>query len=408
MKMTIALGVCLFLLFGPIGLGEPASEIEQLIAFLEKKPPVSAASEAIKHEPDEYKRFEYLQQKWQDEAKHRQAVQDTIDQLAAMGDMAVDPIVRKMKSKDRSPEFTGYALMVLGKINTPKSQQALLSIALGKNGISSSMSFAIEYYVKNLKDKSQAIVFLKSNDDGLIEDVLNSLRGSSIDDPLFSSLEYLMQSNRFDSYGCVSIKEKTARILASDPNVALANRKMKAIVAAMETVEDMPGAHDRYQDNVTGTTAGITYSYLTRALIQVKGLTADSLKPYLEQLKGRAKLCVEIVLADKGDASVKESLKKSVLDIHVDYLIRRLALEKLEQISTHEDLPYFEELSKTDPVEVYIIGESMVEMVDGKPLLKMDEEELEFLNLRLRSTMPITKCFPIRDQCRDIAFRLRP
>lgn len=408
MKKRIALGFCLFFLFGPVGLGEPASEIEQLIAFLEQKPPVSAASEAIQHEPDEEKHLEYMKKKWQEQENKRKATLDVINQLAAKGDEAVDSLLLKMKSKDRTPEFTGYALMVLGKMNTPKSQQALLSIALGKNGFSSSMSDAIEYYIKNLKDKSQAIVFLKSNDDGLIEDVLIGLHGVSLDDDLFSCIEALMLTNQGHYGSCVSIKEKTARILASDPNVALANRKMKAIVAAIETVEDMPGAHDRYQDNVTGTTAGITYSYLTRALIQVKGLTADSLKPYLEQLKGRAKLCVEIVLADKGDVSVKESLKKSILDIQVDYLIRRLALEKLEQISTHEDLPYFEELSKTDPVEVYIIGESMVEMVHGKPLLKMDEEELEFLNLRLESNMTITKRFPVRDQCRDIAFRLRP
>lgn len=183
---------------------------------------------------------------------------------------------------------------------------------------------------------------------------------------------------------------------------------MKAMIAAMETVEDMPEAHIRFQDDRCGTTAGNTYYNLTETLIQVKGLTADSLKPYLEQLEGRPKFCVEIVLANKGDVSVKESLKNTVLDIQVDLPLRMMALRELERITASDDIPYFEQLSKTDPVEVYIMGERVIEMLDGKPLVKLDPEEEKIVCLWIESLSPITKSFPIRNQCRDIAFRLRP
>lgn len=225
MKIRSALGVCLFLLFGPVGLGEPASETEQLIAILDEKPDVSTVSEAIVYETDEQKRVEYIKQKNLERERQWIATQDAIVQLAAMGDMAVDPIVRKLKSRDYSMEFLEPALQVLQKINTPKSQQVLLSIALGKDGFESPRNRVIKYYVRNLQDKSKATIFLKSDNDSLIRYVLDGLCGASLDDALFSCIETLMQTNQGSSSSCFSMKDKTARVLAADPNMALADRK---------------------------------------------------------------------------------------------------------------------------------------------------------------------------------------
>ena len=383
--------------------GEIASEIDQLISLIDARlqPRRPIADEFPDFALwDDAKQIEFYQKEMQVAQQKMQEIQDAKSRLAARGDEAVKPIMQKfraIRAADRpsSSEFLECALDILAQINTPKSQQALLSTGLPG---------AVRRYVKNLEDTSKASELLEN--ERFQNDVLIGLQGSEIGEGLYEAVEGFLYSDQ------PHLREGAAKVFALDPNTQTVEKRVNSLIQSLLTVEQMPDSDMKYQSNMTGTRAMVTYHSYIESLLQLNGLDRSILPSYAEQLNGMPLLCVQIALADRGDISVKESLKTAARNINIDYRIRRLILTTLERLAVEDDIAYFEWLAENDPLKVAIAGQCVIEMVDEELLVKWDKEDEEGIWFLLEveaKQLPqrVREMYPIRDDCREILSRLR-
>jgi hypothetical protein len=317
--------------------------------------------------PHEEKRIRYaVAREEYDRAKnkHEDRIQGAICRLAGNGDTVLDLLLEEYK-KDHSElsvtaktQYKRNIILTLGKINSKRSQEALFLIAQGKLDSIPSAT-AARTYIENLQNKSDAIELLENQ--YIRSAVLRSLRGSVLDQTLYKKCDALLSSDEYE------LRIGAAYVLCSDNNANLAQEKIDSLVQSLATVKQIPHSNRKFQQSGLGTKADNVYAELTRAMMNVVGLNSSHLRPHLNSLDGKARFCIEIVLAHLTDIPIKEALKKDIQDVNSGTVLRLLALEKFENIvsQTEEDKCFLTEISRHDPLLVYDLGGPLYEIVNS-------------------------------------------
>jgi len=346
-------------------------DVASLLAVIKTKPsmsdPLPAFEIKYKNLPPEQKYATYtaLQEDYRLALQeHEKRLENAIDHLAAMGDPVVQTLLDEYKKKSHKDldgeglsQYRENIIRVLGKINTPCSQEIVLQIALGQIAELGPSPIAAEVYVDNLQIKSDAIPLLDNK--YLQSCVLRRLKGAALDQALYEKCKTFLSS---PDYG---LRTRAAQVVCSDPQADWAWEKVNAIVRSLQTVADMPHAGRKFQTAWLGTTADNTYSELTRAMMGIAGLNASHIKPHMQTLEGGPRFCLEILLAGLKDASEKEALKIHIQDIHSGTVLRLMALDQFEKIMTEDDKVFLTGLSQNDPLLIYDLGGPLYEIVDS-------------------------------------------
>ncbi|NLT11513.1 MAG: hypothetical protein GXY06_03760 [Clostridiaceae bacterium] len=338
--------------------------------------------------------------------EYDRTINEAIELLVLQGDAIVDVLMDELRSNRRDTYFHGRAIEILKRINTPKSNTALWDVAMGKTRVFP--RHAAYAYMDNLKDKSQARVFLDSEDQDVVLRALRYLVGVNVDKELLEKCLPYLNATQYDRKTNYSYRMWAASVLASDTGDALLPDKVNAFVNAIKTVKEMPGADVKFQHDWLGTTADNTYSQLTKALMQISGIRALHVEYHLSDTDVYVRLCMEIVLAKLGDGSVRGSIKRAIANPDTGIQMRVLALEAFEKIASEEDVAFLTELAENDTYEVTMIGNILVEQQDSVMLHlpKGSEERMqveEMLNTKevMRS---MRTNYPVRDEARRVLF----
>jgi len=297
------------------------------------------------------------------EAKMRAAT----DELAAMGDNAVDRLVGELNNPLAGAARRHRIIVVLAKIGTLKAQQELLKIALAEDRPARAHAFwAARNLVEIAPDKGQIISLLEADDERVISVALSHLPGVGIDSSVLSSMRRFLQANEYHPAVNLAIRTKAAIVLASDKSEVLLPERIIALVESIRTVDDMPQAADPFQDT-GGTLADMMYHYHIDALTKMKGVDRY-LRDATRELTGNARSVVIVARALRGDESVKHELRELLMDSQMTARtsLRYGAARALGYVGTKDDLPFLEQLSKEDPLEMVDFGGPVVAMVDGQ------------------------------------------
>jgi hypothetical protein len=335
------------------------------------------------HQVDEKTRRKFYKRRRLKYQKQKEMLNKTADELSAMGDIVIDPIINRVK-KENDPQkrnlLGSRAVEVLGKIRTPKAREIMSNIVFKQDGFKEGFEFknAVGTYlrmVKNTRDvksKIEAKGLLKlSNNIDFTERVLTVLPRVPIDAELLTQLKKLLLAKKYHPVINVTLRFKAARVLGADESDKFVREKVYAIVESLKTVEQLPCAHDRFQYDRLGTFADVLYDGLIGALIDMKG-SLPSLREVSYELTDKPKICLTVAMADKGDTSTKFGLRDILTqpDMLERTTIRLHAVRAFEKIGTIDDLPFLRKIAATDPVELLINTAShrCIEMVDGRPI----------------------------------------
>jgi HEAT repeat protein len=166
-----------------------------------------------------------------DRAEMNQAeLHEAIRDLARMGDTVIDPMMNKVR-QDNGVSFEHRIVRVLRAINTPKAQEALLDIALGRSGIKTTVSgWAALKYIETLQDKSGARKLLASERDDVLSHALVALVGTPVDAELLTRLKELLGAESH------FLRFNAARVMAADPSEAYVREKTSAIIVLLSNI----------------------------------------------------------------------------------------------------------------------------------------------------------------------------
>jgi hypothetical protein len=273
---------------------------------------------------------------------------EAIADIAAMGDQVIEPMMDKIR-QDHGLSFQHRTVRVLKAIGTPKAQEALLDIALGRDPNKGTGSrWAAVNYIESLQDKSDARKLLVSKRPDILSSSLLAMKGVTIDDELLERLEELLESKSW------FLRIDTAMVMGADPVKAYAREKVSAIIKSMGTIKELPEANQPFPNPLAiGTIADHIRARFIDALGQMKGANSY-LRDITSKVKGEAQWCVLIARAKRGDTSVKGELYNIIRNLNAG-LMRAWAAGAFQHIGTPEDLSFLQELTETDPlsVEVY-------------------------------------------------------
>jgi hypothetical protein len=368
---------------------QPSAELKQLMKLFKDKYKTDPAwvDEYYAKIKDERNKFQAEQQKAKDE-------------LSSMGDDAINYILSRYKQASNSRDII-QKMRLLSYINTPVSQQILKDMALGQ-GIYSKRknSSAAQLYIKNLKDKRQAIEFLDCSERNVQSKALQGLRGVAIDAVLFEKISPYLNGNDF------GLRMTAADAFGKDPNDEFVNQKVEAIIKSIESTLDLPGANIAVSNMIwVGTKKDNLYVNMISALGIMKG--ADHvLAEKLKGLKDDTRLCVATAMAYRGNASVKNILWEIINDKNSGVLIRSFAVRALPKIATLEDLPKLITLSKQDDLMVVTLGERNMEMRNGKIINEKPNKDWKLIPELEQDYYPTIeregiKRYPIRDAAKE-------
>jgi hypothetical protein len=286
-------------------------------------------------------------------------------ELAAMGDKAIDLLMEELRRDFRNVYLRHRAVTLLRTIGIFKAQESLLDIALGRTSpISTGSSWAVRNYVKIIHDKFDARKLMVSKNPDVLGIALKPLQGVPVDTELFKQLEQLLQ------YKDYYLRVSAAKVIGADPEASYVREKVSAIIKSLETVEQIPRAHEKFQHDRYGTLADNVYYKLIRALSSIKQAHTFLQGPS-EQLQGKPRMCIIIARAYIGDASVKTQLRNIIEDPDMVAMpmMRSLALQTFGRIGNTDDLLFLRGIVKTDPFEVADFGGRLYELVNGKVVI---------------------------------------
>jgi len=382
----------------------PSPNITRLFEKLADIEPIWESEPKGLSQVDENTRREFYEKRRLKYQKEKAKLNKAIDGLAAMGNIVVDPIISRVKIEKNPKKRTllgNKAAEVLGKIGTRKAREALADMVFRRNGFEGFRSSSIfETYLRVVRDtrdiqaklEAREILRLSDNID-FTGRVLNVLPGVPVDTELLEKLNGYLQST--DHY----IRFTAGRIIGKDPCETYAREKVTAIAESLKTVEQLPKANERYQNDRLGTLADNTYFELTRNLVGMKGAD-EALCDITDKLEGKPRMCVVIARAHRGDSSVKDELRNIITDRNMveRTLIRVHAVSAFDKIGTPDDLPFLEKLSESDPVECWRLrgGSICVEMIEGRVINNTGERSVKWTE-----SDPVWKrllhFYPIRD-----------
>lgn len=287
-----------------------------------------------------------LSQSWTVKMKMPE-IQQEVAKLGDAKDAAVGAVMRQFNRKDQSFVFRHRAIRVFEAIGSPKAQQALLHIALGRTAVRTQRSLktgASRAYLAAARDKAEARKLLTSDVDGVVNNALLALKGQPIDTTMLARLKELLQAKNMHMAICWS----AASVLAEDPRAELAAQKVAAILGAIPNVKDMPKANEIYWPG-NFTYAEATYRRYTRSLAKMRGADGP-LKDATARARGPTRGCVILARAERGDRAVREDIRKLSQDPDAGRM-RAWAARALGLIGEPEDLKLLEKIAESDPLE---------------------------------------------------------
>jgi hypothetical protein len=299
---------------------------------------------------------------WQEETR-RADVDQAVAGLRAMRDAAIEPLMDELR-RSGNPYLEHRIVPLLGSIGTAPARESLLWIALGRDapgGVGFGSSWAARHYVQILPERSAARRLLVSKNTDVQAVALRALSGVSIDVDLLRHLEGFLQSDRYYVRTCAT------DMMAADPEATLVPQKVSAIVRSLETVESLPQAGEKFQSDWLGTLADNVYRWLIEALGKMKGAD-EPLREQTGRARGTVRVCLLIARGGRGDPSVKGELRIFLQDTQMQTMtmMRCAALRVFETTGTPDDLAFLQETARTDPLEVWIFGGPLFEMISGK------------------------------------------
>ena len=346
---------------------DPQKAIDELFEVLAKKPESIPIPTEIILSGDFEANRRFTEKRNKILAEREAKIGKAVSSLAKLGDSVIDPLLERCR-QEKKGTFLKRAIEVLRKVGTPRARQILLDIALEQDIVRKgdpASSWSAHNFLEITDDTSQIKELLASNSEGIIGMALQALVGVEVDAELMTHLEEALQSNSFH------LRTTAARVIAEDPLEKLAERKVKALVESLRTVQGLPGANEKFQIDRIGTLADNLYYLLTDALTKIKGAD-DQLRDISEQVSGAPQRCIMIALAIRGEQNVKKNLYEIIQDPNMVRLakVKALALQGLANIGTNEDLQFLKNIAESDPLQIVDLGGPLYEVIGEEVILE--------------------------------------
>lgn len=287
---------------------------------------------------------------------HRNRITSATQELARMGDPAVDRIIDELRRATDVSYVSGCEALRL--IGSEKSQNALLDMALGRNGFEPD-SNAARIYVEMMeerKDKAACKVLLTSTDRDVLFEALRGIWGVELD---ADSFEKVRKCLKYQGGTMASIlRERSIGVIAADPSSNLVEEKVQALVESLATVKDVPeGQYKKpnFEGEGIGNLADNLYHVHVSALAGMKGVDSALRSRIAAAPEGIGRNCLMIALAKRGDmAGTRESLKAFLKDpeYRTMSMLKRDCLDCFLRHGEERDVAFLTELSTSDPYQV--------------------------------------------------------
>ncbi len=303
--------------------------------------PEAATSEA---EPGEALRLlDVLNIFWQPQETRGADIDVAIQQLAQMGDDVIGPLMNGFEQIGDARPFQDRAIRVLEAIGSGKARQVLLDIALGRTAPVPEhiRSAAARAYVKATRDTAQTKALLVSRETPVLTEALAALRGQPIDGRLLKRLEELAMSRD------LQLRWAALSVMADDPGTVHAREKAELILAAIREAESVPKASGSYWESHY-TMGELTYLRCIRTLAMMRAPTA-LLKEMSAPLLGKARYCMVLARAERGDVTIRDDLHKILHDPEAG-VMRAWAAQRLGYIGATEDIELLQKTAESDPL----------------------------------------------------------
>lgn len=256
---------------------------------------------------------------------------------------AVLQISRQIEFDRQNSKSSRFWIGMLARINTTQSQDLLRRIAIGKVK-TSDPNFETSAATSLIScDNSAGWMLFTSDNPRVLTVVLNAVDGQPIDEVRMQLLRKCI--NHSDSV----VRRSAARVMANAPSGELAHEVVECIGQALAAVADIPNVDKLNVPGVVGiaqTSGEIEYANLMSALVKFR-VEGESLRELARQQKGRARDTVILAMAQRGDDSVHESIRKLAQDPDAG-MFRAWAACGLEKIGIAEDLGLLKQMAATD------------------------------------------------------------
>jgi len=355
-------------------------EMARLFKILSVRPSSIPVPVEIANEPNLAIRKEYFRTRNIEFEKLDAQYAKARASLVTMGEIVIKPLVEEY-FRHKSAKFEKEAVLVLKEIGTSGAQEVLLNMALGQGKFGSPDRWAARNYIEAVKNKADIRKLLVSKSPDILSDALLALKGQPIDEQLLKQLEELLESNDY------FVRLNAAMVIGQDPGEKYSEQKVSAIINAIDKAEKWPEAHQQFPGYLSyGTIADHMYFRLIDALGTMKGLDVH-LQDVSNETKGKTHWCILIARAQRGDSSVKDKMYEIIRNSNAG-LLRSSAVWSLGRIGTLDDLPFLQEVAKTDPLQVPAPQGSLPDPVTRKrpdkiyPVRKQAQQTIQWIEKR--------------------------
>ncbi|MBM4035509.1 MAG: hypothetical protein FJ291_27520 [Planctomycetes bacterium] len=271
-------------------------------------------------------------------------VQEAVGRLGEAKHAAVDRLVTEFNRAEQTFAFRHRAVLALQAIASPKAQQALLDIALGKLPVDTQPSlkaWASQAYLAGLKDKAEARKLLASDVDGVLNNALLALKGQAVDAELLARIRELLKSE------VLAIRLAAAAVLRDDPGEGLAAAKVAAILDVIRNVPKRAEGDKVWWPGNFTLAEGEYHGYI-QALAEMRG--ADTpLNEITPKLSGPPRACAVLARAHRGDRTARAGILRLAVDPEAGRM-REWAVRALARIGEAGDRKLLETIAATDPL----------------------------------------------------------
>jgi len=304
-----------------------------------------------------------LQQSDPDYQANYQTIDRIKSELISLGDESIEPILEFIRAKAlRNEYFYTKIAEILKGINSDKSQNMLLDIALRKSSVPIYPNVAASFYASNAKDPNKVIKLLASDQPDIVDTALQYCVGIRIDNTLLEKLgEYILDDVNFRTYHKWL---RVARIIKMDPGEQYAREKIKILTNSFNKLNELPKMHELKPGGRPTPQEKLSLEMID-TLIIMKGSPR-----YLEKFTPRQntilRTCFIIARAYHNDVGVKEELKHIIHNPNGIPDIRKAGLKAFAEIGTKEDINFLTDIADNDPLRVIYKGGPRYFLINDK------------------------------------------
>jgi hypothetical protein len=274
-----------------------------------------------------------------------------------------------------SPQVTHERVTILAARSSPEAKEELLRVALDPN--QPMALYAASLYGRKVKGTPEAANLLKASTTRIKQSGLNALYGCSFESSVWELLKRELTSSN------ATLRGFAALVVAADRGEIPPAQKAEAIVSAMFDLETLPGAQQKSSvqgfEQMKFAASEVTYMDLIQSLVNMKGLTPETLRELTPGKPGNPRDCLMVVRTLLDDDTALSEARRVALDNPL-FLIRHHAVTALRHAGRPEDIDTLRKVATQDPTSRTNWVPSRT--ADGEVV---DKERLEF-PLRERAT----------------------